>query len=256
MRLLVPALLLAFVGLARAAGPVEVEVKGVRVDPASGSPVVLLDEKAGGGRSLPIWIGPLEAEAILLELEGVVAPRPLTHDLMKRLVEALGARLDRVVVTELVEQTYRARLDLERSGGERLTLDARPSDAIALALRFRRPILVEPAVFSQVEAMPGVPARAFGVTAQDLTPELAEVLAVPEAHGAVVTDVDRGSPARKLHREDVVTGVDGERVSSAGDLMAQFERRAAGQAMRVTVCRKGQPVVVRLRVSPPRSAAR
>ncbi len=256
MRLRVPALFLALVGLAQAAAPVEVEVKGVRVDPASGSPVVLLNEKAGSGRSLPIWIGPLEAEAILLELDGVVAPRPLTHDLMKRLVEALGARLDRVVVTEVVEQTYRARLDLERSGGERVTLDARPSDAIALALRFRRPILVEPAVFSRVDAAPGAPVRAFGITAQDLTPELAEVLAVPDEHGAVVTDVDRASPARKLHREDVVTGVDGERVSSAGDLMALLERRTAGQAMQVSVRRQGQPVVVRLRVSPARGAAR
>src|SRR5262249_52937789 len=136
MRLLVPALLLACVGLARAAGPVEVEVKGVRVEPAWGSPVVLRDEKAGGGRSLPIWIGPLEAEAILLELEGVVAPRPLTHDLMKRIVEALGARLDRVVVTELVEQTYRARLDLEPPRGERRTLDARPRHPLPLAPRF------------------------------------------------------------------------------------------------------------------------
>jgi bifunctional DNase/RNase len=249
MRLLVAAVVLASVGLAYAADPVEVEVKGVRLDPASGTPVVLLSEKAGSGRSLPIWIGPLEAEAILVELDGIVAPRPLTHDLMKRLVEVLGARLDRVVVTELVEQTYRARLDLERAGGERLTLDARPSDAIALALRFGRPILVEPSVFSQVDGTPGVPTHAFGVSAQDLTPELAEVLAVPEQHGAVVTDVDPASPARKLHRADVVTGVDGEAVSSAGDLMAQLERRTAGQAMQVTVRREGQPVVVRLRVT-------
>ena len=256
MRLRLAALILGLVGLAQAAGPIEVEVKGVRLDPSTGSPVVLLSEKAASGRSLPIWIGPLEAEAILLELDGVEAPRPLTHDLMKRLVEALGARLDRVVVTDVVEETYRARLELERAGGARVTVDARPSDAIALALRLHRPILVEPAVFSRVEGPAGAPARAFGISAQDLTPELAEVLAVPGAHGAVVTDVDRRSPARKLHRADVVTGVDGEAVASAGDLMTQLERRAAGQTMEVAVRRQGQPVVVRLRVAPAGGDAR
>jgi len=256
MRLRLAALILGLVGLAQAAGPVEVEVKGVRLDPSTGSPVVLLSEKAASGRSLPIWIGPLEAEAIMLELDGVEAPRPLTHDLMKRLVEALGARLDRVVVTDVVEETYRARLDLERAGGARVTVDARPSDAIALALRLHRPILVEPAVFSRVEGPAGTAAHAFGVSAQDLTPELAEVLAVPDAHGAVVTDVDRRSPARKLHRADVVTGIDGEAVASAGDLMTQLERHAAGQTMEVAVRRQGQPVVVRLRVAPAGGDAR
>ena len=256
MRLRMAALILGLASLARAADPVEVEVKGVRLDPATGSPVVLLSEKAASGRSLPIWIGPLEAEAILLELDGVEAPRPLTHDLMKRLVEALGARLDRVVVTDVVEETYRARLDLQRAGGAHVTVDARPSDAIALALRLHRPILVEPAIFSRAERSGDAPARAFGISVQDLTPELAEVLAVPDTRGAVVTDVDRTSPARKLHRADVVTGVDGEAVASAGELIAQLERRAAGETMEVAVRRQGQPVVVRLRVAPAGGDAR
>ena len=256
MRLRMAALILGLASLARAADPVEVEVKGIRLDPATGSPVVLLSEKAASGRSLPIWIGPLEAEAILLELDGVEAPRPLTHDLMKRLVEALGARLDRVVVTDVVEETYRARLDLQRAGGARVTVDARPSDAIALALRLHRPILVEPAIFSRAEQSGDAPARAFGISAQDLTPELAEVLAVPDTRGAVVTDVDRTSPARKLHRADVVIGVDGEAVASAGELIAQLERRAAGQTMEVAVRRQGQSVVVRLRVAPAGGDAR
>jgi S1-C subfamily serine protease len=136
-----------------------------------------------------------------------------------------------------------------------VNVDARPSDAIALALRLRRPIFVEPAVFAASDEATGAPAQAFGITAQDLTPDLAEVLA-PGAHGAVVTDVDRTGPARKLHRADVITGVDGEAVGSARDLVAQLERRGDGHAMRVALQRDGRPIEVRLRVAPVSGADR
>src|SRR6266404_5137683 len=89
-----------------AAEPVEVEVRGVELDPTTGSPVVQLVEKGKAGRELPIWIGPFEAQAIALELHGVAAPRPLTHDLMKTLVERLGAKLDRVVIEDLRDGTF------------------------------------------------------------------------------------------------------------------------------------------------------
>src|SRR3989442_11307091 len=90
---------LAAAGLGWAAtAPVEVEVRGVRLDPTTGSPVVQLVEKGKGGRELPIWIGPFEAQAIAAEMQGMLLPRPLTHDLMKRLVESLGGRLHRVVI--------------------------------------------------------------------------------------------------------------------------------------------------------------
>ncbi len=238
---------------AQAAGeaPVEVEVRDLRLDPDAGAPVVQLAEKAARGRSLPIWIGPFEAQAIATELAGMSPPRPSTHDLMRALVDALGARLDRVVVHQLVRGTYHARLELDRPGGERVRVDARPSDALALALRLRRPIFVEPAVFAAGDETDGGPTRAFGVTVQDLTPELAEALAVPGLRGALVTDVDPTTPARKLRRADVVTGVDGEAVASAGDLMARLERGPAGRAMRVAVRRQGQPLEVRMRVGPP-----
>src|SRR5262249_11715085 len=164
--------------------------------------------------------------------------------------EALGARVDRVVVSELVHDTYLARVELERAEGQHATVDARPSDAIALALRLRRPIFVEPTVFAAADEATGAPAQAFGITVQDLTPDLAETLAVPGVQGALITEVDRRSPARKLHRADVVTAVDGESVRSASDLVAQLERRGEGQAMRVAVQREGRPLEVRLRVTP------
>src|SRR5262249_55773783 len=105
-------------------------------------------------------------------------------------------------------------------------------------------------VFMASDEASGAPAQAFGVTAQDLTPELAEVLASPGLRGALVTDVDRTSPARKLHRADVVTGVDGEAVRAARDLVAQLERGGDGQAMRIAVQREGKPLELRLRVAP------
>src|SRR5262249_11255297 len=185
------AMMLAWLGVVRAASPIEVEVKTVRLDPGTGSPVVQLVEKGGRGRDLPIWIGPLEAQAIALELDGVTMPRPSSHDLMKSLVEALGARVDRVVVSELVHDTYLARVELERAEGQHATVDARPSDAIALALRLRRPIFVEPTVFAAADEATGAPAQAFGITVQDLTPDLAETLAVPGVQGALITEVDR-----------------------------------------------------------------
>jgi hypothetical protein len=175
---------------------------------------------------------------------------------MRKLVETLGARLERVIVTQLVAGTYHARLELVRAGGEQVTLDARPSDAVALALRLRRPILVEDGVFAASHDADGGPAQAFGISIQDLTPELAEILAAPGLRGALVTDVDPTSPARKLRRADVVTGVDGEAVASADDLLAQLERRRDGRAMRVALRREGRPLEVRVRVGPARSRDR
>ena len=174
---------------------------------------------------------------------------------MRELVEALHGQLERVVVHQLVEGTYHARVELVRAGGAHVTLDARPSDALALALRLaptrsswtRR--CSPPAATASAR-----PSRAFGLTLQDLTPELAEGLALPDVHGALVADVDPASAARKLRRADVVTGVDGESVASAAELVAQLERRRDGQAMRVAVRRQGQPLEVRIRVgaAPPR----
>jgi bifunctional DNase/RNase len=245
---LAAALTLAWLATASAAPQIEVEVRSVRVDPDAGSPVVELVEKSGRGRQLPIWIGPFEAQAIAVELQGLTPPRPLTHDLMGALVQALDGRLERVVVHQLVEGTYHARLELARAGGSHVALDARPSDALALALRLRRPIFVDDAVFAASTDATGGPARAFGLTLQDLTPELADVLALSGLHGALVTDVDPASAARKLRRADVVTAVDGESVASAADLVSQLERRRGGQAMRVALRRHGQPLEVRIRV--------
>jgi hypothetical protein len=120
---------------------VEVRLSAVRVDLQSSTPVVLLQETEGAHRSLPIFVGAPEATAIAFALQGVELPRPMTHDLMTELLETLGAKLTRVVVTELRDSTFYAELHL-RVGEKDLTVSCRPSDAIALAARTHSPLYV------------------------------------------------------------------------------------------------------------------
>jgi hypothetical protein len=120
---------------------IEMQIKGLMMDPVTGVPIVIL-RNADSQQVLPIWVGPVEANAIALQVENVATPRPMTHDLMRRLIEDLGATLTRVIITDLRGNTFYAYLELQR-GSERFLVDARPSDAIALALRTRTPVMVE-----------------------------------------------------------------------------------------------------------------
>jgi|SRR5579875_155870 len=120
---------------------VEVRLSAVRVDLQSNTPVLLLTETDGAGRTLPIFIGAPEATAIAFAIQGVATPRPMTHDLMRDLLEALDARLERVVITELRSATYFAELHLRRNGTA-TTVSSRPSDAVALAVRTGSPLYV------------------------------------------------------------------------------------------------------------------
>lgn len=118
--------------------PVKMTLKGLMVDPSSKMPVVVLRDESGG-RILPIWIGVFEANAIAVELEHIKTPRPMTHDLMRNLIEHLGAAVSRVDITHIVDGTYFAVLSLSMDG-RTLAVDARPSDAIAIAVRAGAPI--------------------------------------------------------------------------------------------------------------------
>jgi len=115
-------------------------VRGLTLDPVTNAPIVILKAE-GGTRLLPIWIGLFEANAIAIEMEKIRTPRPMTHDLLKNLVELLDAKMERVVVDKLQENTFFASIYL-RFGDQERRLDARPSDAIALALRSGAPIYV------------------------------------------------------------------------------------------------------------------
>jgi bifunctional DNase/RNase len=129
----------------------EVSLKGLTLDPISNMPIVILRvlEEA---RAIPIWIGIFEANAIALELEKVQPPRPMTHDLMAGLLRALGAVVSRIVVFDLQENTFFASIVLQGPDGA-LTVDSRPSDAIALALRFQAPMFVTRQVLDKSQTL-------------------------------------------------------------------------------------------------------
>ncbi len=125
-------------------------VRTLAVDPVSNMPVVIL-ESPGGEGYLPIWIGLFEANSIALQLEGITMPRPLTHDLLKSLVEKLGHTIERVVIHSLEENVFFAKLMVRRPDGSTVEVDSRPSDALAVALRCGATILVARTVLDQAQ---------------------------------------------------------------------------------------------------------
>jgi bifunctional DNase/RNase len=245
--------MLAIVAAATAAAaPVEVGVDGVSLDAETGTPVVRLVERVPTGveprapRELPIWIGPFEAQAIVLEMRGAAPPRPLTHDLMKELVDRLGAKLRNVVIDEMRDDTYFAKLHLEAPGGRAVVVDARPSDAIALALRLHGQLLVAEELFMRAAAGRANPAsaRLWGLTLQDLTPEVAAFFDVPVKSGVLVADVAGEAPAREALRGDVITAVDGVPIASVAELRSRAEARAVASPVRLSVRREGRQIVL------------
>jgi bifunctional DNase/RNase len=135
---------------------IEMELIGVRIEAPANVPCVLLRERAGTQRILPIFIGPAEAQAIVLALDGVVTPRPMTHDLIVLLLGDQQVELERVVVTELQEKTFFAELHLRRAGAAS-TVSCRPSDAIALAARLGTPIFAVTGVLDEAGVQPPAP---------------------------------------------------------------------------------------------------
>ncbi len=133
---------------------VEMKIRGLMMDPVTNMPIVILKD-TGGSQILPIWVGIYEANAIALEIEKVTTPRPMTHDLIKNVLMGLEARVDKVVVSELKEDTFYAVIWLERNG-EPISIDSRPSDALALALRLDCPIYVEETVLKNSKAAQNV----------------------------------------------------------------------------------------------------
>jgi bifunctional DNase/RNase len=130
---------------------IEMTIKGLMVDPITNTPIVILRDEEGQ-RVLPIWVGIFEANAIALQIENVTTPRPMTHDLLRNVIQDLKASVDRIVVCDLQDNTYYA-LIYVTSNGETMAIDARPSDAIALALRTRAPIFVEETVIDHAKTV-------------------------------------------------------------------------------------------------------
>ena len=130
---------------------VKMEIKGLLMDPVSNMPVVVLRDSANGV-FLPIWVGIFEANAIALQMEKIATPRPMTHDLLKNLLSELDATVERIVINDLRDNTFFARIHLLR-GDTRWNVDSRPSDAIALALRVDAEIFVEEEVLEKSKTL-------------------------------------------------------------------------------------------------------
>jgi uncharacterized protein len=145
---------------------IEVTVAHLGLDRTTNSPVVILKEK-DGSRVLPIWIGPAEASAIAMELQGLKPPRPMTHDLLKQVIVGLGASVRRILISGLKDKTYFAELWLAREDHV-FQLDARPSDSIALALRVSAPIFTDAALLEQGSVDTGEPSTPPGLDAEKL----------------------------------------------------------------------------------------
>jgi bifunctional DNase/RNase len=130
---------------------IEMTIKGLMVDPVTNMPIVILRDK-DGQKVLPIWVGIFDANAIALQIENIATPRPMTHDLLRNVIQDLKASVQRIVVCDLQDNTFYALIYLLRDG-ETMAIDARPSDAIALALRTRAPIFVEDSVLDNAKTM-------------------------------------------------------------------------------------------------------
>ena len=130
---------------------IEMTIKGLMVDPITNMPIIILRDKAEQ-RVLPIWVGVFEANAIALQIENVQTPRPMTHDLLKNIISDLHAHVQRIVVCALKENTFYATIHIT-VGDQALAVDARPSDAIALALRTQSPIFVEETVIQNARSV-------------------------------------------------------------------------------------------------------
>ena len=136
---------------------IEMTIKGLMVDPITNVPIIILRDH-DGRRVLPIWVGVFEANAIALQIENVTTPRPMTHDLLRNVILDLKADIQKIVVSDLKENTFYALIYLTVNG-EPLAIDARPSDAIALALRARAPIFVEDSVIDHAETVELTPEK-------------------------------------------------------------------------------------------------
>ncbi|MBZ2185876.1 MAG: bifunctional nuclease family protein [Bryobacter sp.] len=123
---------------------VEMKIRTLMMDPVTQMPIVVLRDSSGGS-ILPIWVGVYEANAIALEIEKIATPRPMTHDLIKTMLLGMDARVDRIVVNELRDDTFFAVIWMEKDG-QMISIDARPSDALAIALRTDSPIFVDETV--------------------------------------------------------------------------------------------------------------
>lgn len=215
---------------------VQVKVHRLIVDPASNQPVVLLADNLEE-RALLIWIGLFEANAIDSEMQGLKHHRPLTHDLLERVLKKVNGKIRRITITHFEEGIYYATIAIERDG-TLIELDARPSDSIVMALKFNAPIFVSKSIFKEMAIPLGEKKGAeeqYGLTLQDLTPLLAQSFSSGSTRGVLVSQVRKGSRAEKdgIERGDIFLEVSGKPVNDVKEMRDTLERIKAPVKARI-----------------------
>jgi bifunctional DNase/RNase len=197
---------------------IRVNIHQLVVDPANQQPVVSLSDSEKK-RALLIWIGLPEARAIYSELQGIEHQRPLTHDLLARVINKVNGKISRIVITHTEENIFYAIIVIKRHETV-VEIDARPSDSIVMALKFKSPIFVSRTLFEKM-SIPMEPQKGieeeYGLTLQELTPELAKYLSFESKNGVMVSAVQKGSRAEKdgLETGDIIVEVDEQAIEDA-----------------------------------------
>lgn len=224
---------------------IQAKVHRLIIDPGSQQPVVILSD-ALEERGLFIWISPFEANAIHSEMSGIEHFRPLTHDLLERVIEKANLRIERVIVTHIQKGVYYATLVI-KEGSSDIEIDARPSDSIVMALKFNAPIFVSERLFKEASVLlrdKGTVEELYGLTLQDLTPSLAKAFSFGSTHGVLISDVKKQTRAEQdgLERGDIIVEVGGRAVDRVNLMRSVLKESEASVEARIF--RKGQLISV------------
>jgi len=209
---------------------IRVSVYQLVVDPSSRQPVVTLADP-GEKRALFIWIGLPEARAIYSELEGVENPRPLTHDLLEKIIQKANGAIHHIVITHSQDNIYYATIVLQRED-KLIEIDARPSDSLVMALKFNAPIYVSRDLFEKMslplESQTEME-ESYGLSLQELTPDLAKYLSFEPGKGVMVSGVRKGSQAAMdgLMAGDIIVEVEDQTVENLIAFKKSFEKKPA-----------------------------
>ena len=219
---------------------VEMEVKGVSLDATGQNPVVILVDKEGK-KALPIWIGLLEANAIDKELRSITSPRPMTHDLLYSILAQAQIKVKEVKIVDLKDNTFYATLFLKINKGV-VEVDARPSDAIVIALKSKTPIFVSTKIldeqgiaFTKKEAF----GERYGIRIQELTPSLASHFNFKGQKGVLVSEIVTGTlaEASEIKPGDIITKVNLKEVGSVHEFEEAFDAVKAGNSLQILLFR-------------------
>jgi uncharacterized protein len=229
----------AFISIGKEAPPlfIEVDVKGLSLDPLGQTPVVVLSDK-DGKKALLIWIGVLEANAIEKELKNIPSKRPLTHDLLHSILGRVQGKVKEIKIVDLKENTYYATLFL-RLNKELIEIDARPSDAIILALKSKAPIFVSSRIFDEqgIAFSIKTSGERYGIRVQSLTPSLASHFNFKGGKGVLVSDVllKNTSEVPGIKPGDIIIKVNLREIGNVQEFEEAFDAVKTGSSVRILI---------------------